>query len=155
MDAKDKVRFLNQPDCRKLKELYVKYRNDGELVGNIKPSVLRLMDLLVDEHEKRDLEMRDLKGKRPVVIDEHSSDEIHDWGPMGIVACSKGPDGQYVRFNPIIHFFIQELFDMYVNIADWQSDALPAKILRHSVSEREILRYILHEMGFYNLDDVD
>jgi hypothetical protein len=69
--------------------------------------------------------------------------EIRDYGPVGIVrAPYYYTNGILVSINEIP---LDNAWYMFVDVENWQEDAFPSKFEKNTVSELQVLKYILAE----------
>lgn len=114
-----------------------------------KPKHIRL-GLLVHKyyHELKDdlcdklqLQLEELMEKPTNQINKEY--EICDCGPMGILC--------YSYYYPRRNFYsvqaepLDVTWNMFVDIENWQKEALPAKFEKNTVCEKQVLKYILSE----------
>lgn len=131
-------KYPNQPDSISFGNLYIKYREDPDFVGEIKYHVLFVLENLVNGKagQRRDFNVDDLSN-------------VFYGGPMGIIAHSKDPSGEVINFTNIRDVTLNDLWNLHIDIRNWQNDPLPAEFLKHSVSDKQILREIFEEMNYF------
>lgn len=143
------LKYPNQPDSISFGNLYIKYREDPKFIERIRPPIYLHLESLVRRSLTREEE--NLESNRSV----EARNNIFYGGPVGIIAHAKDPGGEPVDFIVISYLDLQDLWRICIDIMGWQNDALPARFLKHSVSDREILWDIMIEMGYFKLYDKD
>jgi len=132
------VKYPHQLDSITFGDLYIKYRRDPDFVGKIKYHVLFILENLVNG-----------KGGQRKNFNVDDLTDIFYGGTIGIIAHSKEPSGGVINFTDIRDVTLNDLWNLHIDIKNWQNDPLPAEFLEHSVSEKQILREIFAEMEYF------
>jgi hypothetical protein len=91
-------------------------------------------------------ELDDLLEDPPDEYDTKKDDyEIAFCGPMGILVWNKNDDNDYCSISVAD---AEILWNIPVDIENWQREELPPVLLKNCVDERTIFRLILEELNF-------